>query len=113
MTQYIDRSAVDALLEFAVSLRAGSEIVFSFVPLDDELRGQNVQMAFDAAERNVPIGEPWKTRLCSRELVERLTRLGFSKVLHLTPDLVQQRYFSGRENGSSPYGVEQIISAIV
>jgi hypothetical protein len=48
-----------------------------------------------------------------RELVERLTRFGFSEVFHLTPELAKQRYFAGREDGLSALGVEQIICAIV
>jgi methyltransferase (TIGR00027 family) len=113
VTQYLNRQAVDALLGFASSLNAGSEIVFSFVPTDDDLKGEDVQIAADAAERNIAIGEPWKTRLDSRGLVERLTHLGFSEVFHLTPELARQRYFSGREDGLSALGVEQIICAIV
>jgi methyltransferase (TIGR00027 family) len=113
VTQYLSRQAVDALLGFASSLKAGSEIVFSFVPSDEELHGDDVQMATDAAKRNALIGEPWKTRLRSRELVTCLTHLGFSEVFHLTPELAQERYLSGRDDGVSALGVEQIICAIV
>lgn len=110
---YLDRQAVDALLGFASSMKAGSEIVFSFAPPEDDLQGDDVRMAVDAAGRVAAIGEPWKTRLRSRELVERLTRFGFSDVFHLTPELAQQRYFARREDGLKPPGFEQIICAIV
>jgi methyltransferase (TIGR00027 family) len=113
VTQYLSRQAIDALLGFASSLKAGSEIVTSLVPTDDDLQGDDVQIAVDAAKRNAAIGEPWKTRLRPLELVERLTHLGFSEVFHLTPALVRQRYFSGREDGSCALGVEQMICAIV
>ena len=66
-----------------------------------------------AAERVAALGEPWKTRLRSRELVERLTHLGFSDIFHLTPKLAQQRYFAGREDDLRTPGFEQIICAIV
>jgi methyltransferase (TIGR00027 family) len=111
--QYLSRQAVDALLGFASSLKAGSEIVFSFVPSDEDLQGHNVQIAADAAERSAAMGEPWKTRLSTSELIERLARFGFSEVFHLSPELAQQRYFSGREDGLSALGGEQIICAIV
>jgi len=113
VTQYLSRQGVDALLAFASSLKAGSEIVFSFVPPDDDLQGADVQMAADAAGRNAALGEPWNTRLRPCALVARLTELGFRDVFHLTPELAQQRYFSGRKNQSSIPGVEQIICAIV
>ena len=77
------------------------------------LAGDDVQIAVDAGRRNAAIGEPWKTRLRPRELVERLTQLGFSDVFHLTPELAHRRYFSGRGDGSHALGVEQIICAIV
>jgi methyltransferase (TIGR00027 family) len=111
--QYLDRQAVDALLGFASSLKAGSEIVFSFAPPEDDLQGDDVRMAIGAAERVAALGEPWKTRLRSRELFERLTHFGFSDVFHLTPKLAQQRYFAGREDGLRTPGFEQIICAIV
>lgn len=110
---YLDRQAVDALLGFASSLKAGSEIVFSFAPPEDDLQGDDVRMAVDAAERVAAIGEPWKTRLRPRELVECLTHFGFSDVFHLTLELAQQRYFAGREDGLKLPGFEQIICAIV
>jgi methyltransferase (TIGR00027 family) len=113
VTQYLSSPAVDALLRFASSLKAGSEIVFSFVPAEEDLRGDDVQIAADAGRRNAAIGEPWKTRFRPRDLVEGLTHLGFSDVFHLTPELAHRRYFSGREDGSRALGVEQIICAIV
>ena len=111
--QYLDRQAVDALLAFAASLKAGSEIVFSFAPPEDELHGDDVRRAARAADRVAAIGEPWKTRLRAHELIACLTRLGFSDVFHLTPELAQQRYFAGREDGLRAPGFEQIICAIV
>jgi methyltransferase (TIGR00027 family) len=111
--QYLNQPAVDALLRFASSLKAGSEIVFSFVPTDEDLQGDDVQIAADAGKRNAAIGEPWKTRLRPRELVERLAHLGFSNIFHFTPELVHRRYFSGREDGSRALGVEQMICAVV
>ena len=111
--QYLDRQAIDALLGFASSLKVGSEIVFSFAPPEDDLQGDDVRMAAGAAERVAALGEPWKTRLRARELVERLTHFGFSDVFHLTPKLAQQRYFAGREDGLKAPGFEQIICAIV
>jgi methyltransferase (TIGR00027 family) len=113
VTQYLSHQALDSLLGFAASLKAGSEIVFSFVPTDAELQGDNARIAADASRRCAAMGEPWKTRLYSRELIERLKDLGFSEVFHLTPELAHQRYFAGREDRSSIPGCEQVICAIV
>jgi methyltransferase (TIGR00027 family) len=111
--QYVDRQAGDAVLEFASSLSAGSEIVFSFAPPDDDLQEDDVRMAAGASKRVAALGEPWKTRVRSSEFVERLTHFGFSDIFHLTPELAQQRYFAGREDGLRAPSLEQIICAIV
>ena len=70
-------------------------------------------MSVDAAERVAAIGEPWKTRLPARELVDLLKSYGFSETFHLTRDLAQQRYFSGRADGLRVPGMEQLICGIV
>jgi methyltransferase (TIGR00027 family) len=111
--QYLERDAVEALLGFASSLRAGSEIVFSFVPSDDAITRDEVDLTVGAAARSQAVGEPWKCRLRPRELVELLSRFGFSDVFHLTPELAQERYFAGRKDGLRATRWEQLIAAIV
>jgi methyltransferase (TIGR00027 family) len=113
VAQYLERRAIDALLGFAASLQAGSEIVLSFAPPDDELEGDDVRRALEAAARVAALGEPWKTRLGARELIERLTSLGFGDVFHLTPELAHQRYFAARTDGLRAHGWEQLICATI
>jgi O-methyltransferase involved in polyketide biosynthesis len=61
VTQYLDKDAVDALFDFAATLPKGSEIVFSFAPLDDQL-GVTEGDAFVAfGRRPAALGEPWKS----------------------------------------------------
>jgi methyltransferase (TIGR00027 family) len=113
VTQYLQRDAVEALLSFASSLRSGSEIVFSFVSPDDEIIGDEIDLTIGSAARSQAVGEPWKFRLQSREIVELLSRFGFSDVFHLTPELAQERYFAGRKDGLRAPRCEQLIAAIV
>jgi methyltransferase (TIGR00027 family) len=111
--QYLERGAIEALLGFASSLRAGSEIVFSFILPDDELKGDEVDLTISGAALSEVMGEPWKSRLQPRELVELLSRFGFSDVFHLTPELAQERYFTGRNDGLRAPRFAQLIAAIV
>jgi len=113
VTQYLGHRAIDALFRFASSLKRGSEIVFSFAPPADDLHGYDHRVAVGAVERVAAMGEPWISRLRSRELVERLTHLGFTRLFHLAPELAQQRYFAGREDRLRAPSWEQTISAIV
>ena len=113
VTQYLGRDAIDALLGFASSLPSGSEIVFSFAPPDDELDGDGVNALIHSARRTATLGEPWKSRLRASELIQQLNHLGFSDLFHLTPQLAQQGYFSGRGYLPTSPGWEQLIAAIV
>src|SRR5437762_44364 len=63
VTQYLSRRAVEALLRFAASLPIHSEIVFSFIPPDDELEGEELTAAIHSVELTATMGEPWMTRL--------------------------------------------------
>jgi methyltransferase (TIGR00027 family) len=111
--QYLDGDAVDALLRFVSALQTGSEIVFSFAPPDDELDGDDLSAAINGVSRTAALGEPWKSRLRSSDLVDRLTQFGFSDIYHLSPELAQQRYLANRHDIPTPPRWEQLIAAIV
>jgi methyltransferase (TIGR00027 family) len=113
VTQYLSGEAFDALLRFAVALKPGSEIVLSFAMVDDELKGQDRDAAKRSVTRTEGLGEPWKSRFRPSQLVDQIARLGFRDVFHLTPELAQESYFTGRhDNLRAPYW-EQLIAAIV
>jgi methyltransferase (TIGR00027 family) len=113
VTQYIDRRSVDMLFRFAGSLKPGSEIVFSFVPPDDEIDGIDLEIVARTMARAIRLGEPWTTRLQARELVGALRQIGFSDVFHLTPELAQLHYFDGRHDRLRAPKWEQMIAATV
>jgi methyltransferase (TIGR00027 family) len=113
VTQYISRDAIDAILGFAASLPAQSEIVFSFAPPDDELDGDDLAAAIHGVALTEAMGEPWKTRLTAPEVFKLLTRLEFGEVFHLTPKRAQERYFAGRDDMLRAPRLEQLAAAIV
>jgi methyltransferase (TIGR00027 family) len=111
--QYLSAETVDSLLVFAASLPEGSEFVASFVPPDSELAGDDREAAIWSVARAAGLGEPWKTRLRQDDLSNRLRTLGFSQVFHLTPELAQQFYFTGRHDSLRAPRWEQMIAAIL
>lgn len=113
VVQYLERAPIEALLAFVASLETGSEIVFTFVPRDDELDGADRTFATVSAARTAQFGEPWKTRFGAGELTEVLRRVGFSDVAHLTPAMAGQTYFGGRRDDLRAPGWEQLIAAVV
>jgi methyltransferase (TIGR00027 family) len=113
VTQYVSRDAVEALLRFAASQQVQSEIVFSFAPPDDELKGEELAAAICGVAFTEAVGEPWVTRMRAAEAFDLLTRLGFGEVFHLTPKRAQQRYFVGRGDMLRAPHLEQLIAATV
>jgi methyltransferase (TIGR00027 family) len=113
VTQYLGCDALQALLRFTASLGAQSEIVLSFVPPDDELKGEELTAMIQRRETHRNNGEPWITRLRPAEAFGLLTHLGFGEVFHLTPKRAQQRYFAGREDRLRAPHCEQLIAATI
>jgi O-methyltransferase involved in polyketide biosynthesis len=113
VTQYLSRKTVEDLFGFAASLPAQSEIVFSFVPPDDELAEDDFAVTAYGGTLAETLGEPWKTRLRPSEAFTILTYLGFGEVLHLTPKRAHQRYFAGRSDAPRASGCEQLMAATV
>jgi methyltransferase (TIGR00027 family) len=113
VSQYLSNGALDSLLRFTASLQPGSELVLSLNPPDDELAGLDLDAAMQSVARTTTLGEPWKSRLRARELIDRLARFGFSDVFHLTPEEAQARYFAGRHDQLRAPHLEQLIAAIV
>jgi hypothetical protein len=56
-------------------------------------------------------GEAWLTRISPEELAARLSKVGFRKIVHLTPQEANARYFTGRRDGLQAPHVAQLISA--
>jgi methyltransferase (TIGR00027 family) len=110
---YLEDEIVDEILRFIVSLPRSSEIVFSFVPPDEELNGLDLEIARRVAAKFATIGEPWKSRARPRAMVKRLMGLGFGEVFHLSPELAQVQYFSGRSDTMTAPHFEQMIAARV
>lgn len=113
VTQYLERTSVEALMRFIASLGRGSEIVFSYVPRAEDLEGADRDFAEASAARVARFGEPWKTRLGAGELRVLLRAVGFSEVSHLTPERAQQRYFAGRTDEMRPGSWEQLVAAVM
>lgn len=113
VTQYLTSAAIEATLQFVRTLPAASGIVFSFVPPNTQLEGDDLQADTFYAALSASYGEPWITRFEPQPLQQWLHALGFSEVYHLSPALAQTRYFAGRPDGlRAPIG-EQLMYAVV
>jgi methyltransferase (TIGR00027 family) len=113
VTQYLTAAAIEATLGFVLTLPRGSEIVLSFVVPQEALSGIEADAMATAAARAADVGEPWLSRLHPADVASQLDRMGFSEVVHLTPEQAHERYLKNRRDRLSGRRGEQLIRAIV
>jgi methyltransferase (TIGR00027 family) len=113
VTQYLSSDTIDTTLRFVLSLPHLSEIVLSFILPQEALAGVEAEAVQTAALRAAEVGEPWLSRFYAGNLEAKLRALGFSSVIHLTPEDAHERYFRNRRDGLEPRRGEQLMRAIV
>lgn len=113
VAQYLGADAIGRTFRFVLSLPRSSEIVFSFLLPQDALSGIEAGAMALAAQKSAEAGEPWLSRFLPAELEENLRAMGFSQVVHLTPEEADERYFRGRRDGLRARRGEQLMRAIV
>jgi methyltransferase (TIGR00027 family) len=113
VTQYLTIEAIESIFRFVRSLPSGSEIVFEFIVPDDLMPADEAGVFAGAASMSAERGEPWLTRLRPSELNSRLTALGFSLVIHLSPQAANERYFRERHDNLTAWSAAQMMRALV
>lgn len=113
VTQYLSTAALDATFRFVLSLPRSSEIVFSIILPQQAVSGEEAEALAMAAERAAEVGEPWLTRLDAHELAAKLRAMGFSQMIHLTPEEADRRYYGKRRDGLRARRGELLMRAIV
>ena len=113
VTQYLTNPAIEATLAFMQTLPRKSEIVLSFILPQDALDGIEAHAVATASAKAAEVGEPWLSRFQPADLASQLLRMGFSEVVHLTPDQAHERYLKGRRDGLAARRGEQLMRAVV
>lgn len=113
VTMYLTEEAIDKTFEFASHLRAGSEIVFSYLLAAEALAPKAEKNVALTEARTAALGEPIISRFLTPELQRKLGRIGFSRVVEFTPDEAHKRYFEGRCDGLAAPQEERLMRAIV
>ena len=113
VTQYLTPEALESTFRFVLSLPPSSEIVFSFILPQDEVSGVEAEALLIAAQRAAELAEPWLARFRPGELAAKLRLMGFSQIIHLTPEEAGERYFRDRKDGLKERCGEQLMRAIV
>jgi O-methyltransferase involved in polyketide biosynthesis len=91
----------------------GSAVVFDFVDED----GFDPERCAPRVKFHLPelanLGEPVKTGLDPSTLAAELDRQGLRLEEHLSPSLIQARYFDGRKDGYRAWEHTHVVSAVV
>jgi len=66
-----------------------------------------------AANKGAEIGEPWLSTFRADDLAAQLRAMGFSDVIHFTPEEAHERYLRNRRDGLQVRRGEQLMRAIV
>jgi len=113
VTQYLTLAAISETLEFVLSLPRTSEIVFSFVLPFEMVPKVEAEALAMGALKSQEVGEPWLTSFRADDLKAQLRAMGFSDVIHLTPEEAHERYLKNRRDRLQARRGEQLIRAIV
>ncbi len=110
---YLEEEAILDTLRFIASCAPGSGVVFDYVCHPSVLSpmervGLELVRARVAAQ-----GEPWKTYFEPSQLANTLTSLGFAQANTVSPDVLNDRYLSDRQDGLRLGGVARLMHASV
>ncbi len=98
-----------------LELAGAAQCAPTSVPKSDSfsatLRTDDVALVKAFSVEFAAIGEPWLLRFAPEELVAKISAIGFPKVLHLTPEKANQRYFQNRRDGLNAALIERMMSA--
>jgi methyltransferase (TIGR00027 family) len=96
---YLTEEAIDRTLKFVLAMPRSSQIVLDFIVPDELIAPEGAPRAAKVFAYAAQQGEPIVTRFAPKELVAKLDALGFSKVVHLSPQTAFDRYYAGRRDG--------------
>lgn len=113
VTIYLNMDAILQTLRYIAALIPGSAVVFDYGVVPDLLSPRE-RKAMDILSKTVAEqGEPWKTFFIPASLTELLHSLHFTNVEDFGPELLNDRYLSGRMDGLRKSGVFRLIFAKV
>jgi methyltransferase (TIGR00027 family) len=113
VTMYLDTGSVLQTLQYISSLAPGSAVVFDYGVVPDLLSPRERKAMDILSNKAADHGEPWKTLFDPSSLNGLLHSLHFTHVEDFGPELLNDRYLSGRTDGLHKSGVTRLILAKV
>jgi methyltransferase (TIGR00027 family) len=113
VTMYLETESVQQTLQYISSLAPGSAVVFDYGVVPDLLSPRERKAIDLLSNKAADHGEPWKTFFNPASLDGLLRSLHFTHVEDFGPELLNDRFLSGRKDGLHKSGVTRLIFAKV
>ncbi|MFM9941249.1 MAG: class I SAM-dependent methyltransferase [Hyphomicrobiaceae bacterium] len=110
LAQYLSPHAMAHIVDSVMQCAAGSKLVMSFNPPDEQLMGDDLALAQEGHTRTKDFAEPWLFRPISAQLIELLQNAGMKEVRHFSPQEADRIYFAGRNDLLRAPVFEQLIT---
>lgn len=112
VTMYIKEDAIEVVLKTVAAFPESSEIVLTFIQPPTSLSNAEKKSYARLVESVAGVGEPFVSCFEPDALEAKLRRLGFSKMIFLSPADAQAGYFERRPNDLPSPAVTNIVAAI-
>ncbi|SIR48292.1 class I SAM-dependent methyltransferase [Halanaerobium kushneri] len=112
VTQYLEREAVDKVIDYFAELKSGSRVVFSYVKKEVVVGSERSEVDEKIISFVEEMGSPWKTGLKSSEIEEILNSRGLELIEDVGKDEYQKLYSDLSSREISIYDGERIVYAV-
>jgi methyltransferase (TIGR00027 family) len=99
VSMYLSLDAIEGTLRFVASLPSGSGIVFDYMIAPSLLSPTARRVLDGLAQRVSSAGEPFQTFFEPLLLEQTLREMGFTQILDMSPEQLDERYCRGRTDG--------------
>jgi methyltransferase (TIGR00027 family) len=111
VTVYLDAAAIRNTLEYIADLAPGSAVVFDYGVVPNLLSPRERKAMEILSKTVAEQGEPWKSFFEPEALTGLLHSLGFQDIEDFGPELLNDRYLTGRTDGLRKSGVFRLVFA--
>jgi methyltransferase (TIGR00027 family) len=111
VTPYLTINAIEETFRTIASCSPGSEVVFSYAPVEELLDDGDRETLAIVAKLTASSSEPLRTFFAPEDIDALLTRCSLRVADHADRVELTRRYCAARTDGLEPWGVEDLVTA--
>jgi methyltransferase (TIGR00027 family) len=113
VTPYLTVDAIEETLRNVAVCASGTDVAFTYAPSEDCLDDDDRETLAILAPMTASSGESLQSFFSPHAVEALVARCGLRVDDHPDPDEVLRRYFAGRTDGLSPWGMARLVAATV